>query len=63
MASRLGRLARLTLYSGPNCSLCDVSAGVIASDTSLSTGMLTLHNFTDGEGGAGESQEAGASPE
>ena len=24
MASSLGRLARLTLFSGPNCSLCDV---------------------------------------
>lgn len=29
MASRIGRLARFTLYSGPNCSLCDVSAGII----------------------------------
>jgi len=24
MASSLGRLARFTLFSGPNCSLCDV---------------------------------------
>ena len=24
MVSALGRLARLTLFSGPNCSLCDV---------------------------------------
>lgn len=32
----IGRLARLTLYSGPNCSLCDVRIRLIASlDTSL----------------------------
>ncbi|KAH9952000.1 hypothetical protein B0H21DRAFT_887736 [Amylocystis lapponica] len=30
MASRIGSLARLTLYSGPNCSLCDTAKAELA---------------------------------
>jgi len=30
MAGRVGRLARLTLFSGPNCSLCDTAKAELA---------------------------------
>ncbi|KZT69826.1 hypothetical protein DAEQUDRAFT_645373, partial [Daedalea quercina L-15889] len=30
MAARVGRLARLTLFSGPNCSLCDTAKAELA---------------------------------
>lgn len=30
MAARFTRIPRLTLFSGPNCSLCDVSLSILS---------------------------------
>ncbi|VDB82873.1 unnamed protein product [Peniophora sp. CBMAI 1063] len=43
----IGRLARLTLYSGPNCSLCDVAKEELAKVRKARPFSLDVVNIQD----------------
>jgi hypothetical protein len=61
MAARIARLAQLTLYSGPQCSLCDVSLdGGPTPCPHPCPCTQALCALSGGEGRARESQSEGA---
>ncbi|KAI0070959.1 hypothetical protein K474DRAFT_1607743 [Panus rudis PR-1116 ss-1] len=47
MASSLGRIARLTLFSGPNCSLCDIAKAELAKVRQTRQFQLETINIQD----------------
>ncbi|KAH7909868.1 hypothetical protein BJ138DRAFT_1009977 [Hygrophoropsis aurantiaca] len=47
MAARIPRIARLTLYSGPNCSLCDVAKAELAKVRQTHQFHLQVVNIQD----------------
>ena len=59
MSSSFGRFARLTLFSGPNCSLCDVRC---FSSVGQDSRPMTNYISTDREGGTCKSQTDTAVP-
>ncbi|KAH7929695.1 hypothetical protein BV22DRAFT_970296, partial [Leucogyrophana mollusca] len=59
MAARIPRLARLTLYSGPNCSLCDIAKAELAKVRQTHQFDLEVVNIQDkGQEKEGDSQGA-----
>ncbi|EGN95762.1 hypothetical protein SERLA73DRAFT_142693 [Serpula lacrymans var. lacrymans S7.3] len=47
MAARIPRIARLTLYSGPNCSLCDIAKAELAKARQSHQFILDIVNIQD----------------
>lgn len=47
MPARLPRILRLTLFSGPNCSLCDIAKAELAKVKNLHDLQLQVINIQD----------------
>ncbi|TFK54691.1 DUF836-domain-containing protein [Heliocybe sulcata] len=47
MASSIGRIARLTLFSGPNCSLCDIAKAELSKVRATRPFQLDIINIQD----------------